>query len=339
MLRLLGHNHTKEKLFKEAIQAYSKVLDKIPGDVESLAGIKFCYEEINKSLNGEIEKLRSELKRYKTWVPAGHFYSPVPDLAEIRPREHFIFDRSANGLPAVDLHAGDQLRLLDEFKDYYCEQPFTDQKQPGLRYHFLNPNFSFMDALSLYCMIRHARPNQIIEIGSGYSSCVTLDTNELFFENSIDCTFIEPYPDLLNSLIKENDKQRVEIVPTRLQDVDAEIFTKLEENDILFIDSTHVSRVDSDVNHIFFRILPVLKSGVYVHFHDIGYPFEYPKEWVYEGRAWNEAYMLRAFLEYNPSFRIRFFNSYLGYKYPDKLAEAMPLCLKNLGGSIWLQKQ
>jgi|ERR1041384_1342521 hypothetical protein len=44
---------------------------------------------------------------------------------------------------------------------------------------------------------------------------------------------------------------------------------------------------------------PALKvaPGVYVHFHDVCFPFEYPEEWMCQGRAWNEAYLLRAFLQ------------------------------------------
>ena len=121
----------------------------------------------------------------------------------------------------------------------------------------------------------------------------------MFFDNEIQCTFIEPHPKLLKSLLKQGDLERIEIVPRPLQDVDLELFESLRANDILFIDSTHVAKIGSDVNRIFFEILPALATGVYVHFHDIFYPFEYPREWIYEGRAWNEAYMLRAFLMYN----------------------------------------
>lgn len=115
-------------------------------------------------------------------------------------------------------------------------------------------------------------------------------------------------------------------------------FLSLTAGDILLIDSTHVSKVDSDVNHILFDILPSLNPGVYVHFHDICYPFEYPKQWVYQGRAWNEAYILRAFLQYNTSFEIVIFNSFLGYFCLDLLQQYLPLCAKNPGISIWLKK-
>lgn len=272
-----------------------------------------------------------------TWVPPGHFYSPIPAIDELRQSEDRIF-RVPKGIPAVDLNEREQLQFFNAFKGYYEELPFSEERTAGLRYYFNNENYSYSDAICLYAMIRHARPKRVIEIGSGYSSCVTLDTNELFFENAITCTFIEPYPELLLSVIKETDKVQVEIIPTPLQAVKLELFSSLQANDILFIDSTHVSKVNSDVNYVFFEILPALNSGVYIHFHDVFYPFEYPREWIYQNRAWNEDYLLRAFLQYNSAFKIVFFNTFLEYFFAEKFATEMPLCLKNLGGSIWLKK-
>jgi len=141
------------------------------------------------------------------------------------------------------------------------------------------------------------------------------------------------------SLLKEGDRARIRIVPSRLQDVPLATFEALESNDILFIDSTHVGKTGSDVNHLFFEILPRLASGVHVHVHDIFYPFEYPKEWVYKGRAWNEAYMTRAFLQYNAAFRIALMNTFMQRFHADFFREKMPLCLRNPGGSLWLRRE
>jgi len=187
-------------------------------------------------------------------------------------------------------------------------------------------------------MIRHAKPERIIEVGSGYSSCVILDTNEMYFRNEIKCTFIEPFPDRLLSLIKQSDTKLIELIDKNIQEVPVDMFESLSENDILLVDSTHISKANSDVNSIFFDILPILNKGVYIHFHDIFYPFEYPKTWILGGRSWNEAYLLRGFLQYNQSFRIVFFNTYLQHTFPDKFEEEYPLCMMNPGGSIWLKR-
>ena len=150
-------------------------------------------------------------------------------------------------------------------------------------------------------------------------------------------TFIDPCPERLRSLLTEKEAQKVEIVSQRVQDVSLETFSSLESGDILFLDSWHVSKVGSDVNYLFFEILPMLQAGVYVHVHDVFFPFEYPTEWVYEGRAWNEAYLLRAFLQYNRSFRVVLFNALIAKLRGPELQEEMPLSLDRTGG-IWLRK-
>ncbi len=217
--------------------------------------------------------------------------------------------------------------------------PFQAQKVKGLRYYFENPGYSYSDAILLHCMIRHLKPRRIIEVGCGFSSCVSLDTNEFFFEDSISPIFIEPNPQLLMSLIKGSDKDRIRLIPSRLQDIDLAEFEVLEANDILFIDSTHVSKINSDVNRVFFDILPRLSPGVHIHFHDIFFPFEYPREWIYEGRAWNEAYTLRAFLQYNNTFRIVLMNTFMEIFHEEFFRARLPLCLNNTGGSIWICKE
>lgn len=301
--------------------------------IKKLPFIRSLVEERN-----QLHNLVTAWKRHLRYVPPGHFYSPIPNLDEVRENEATIFGKAPKAIPGVDLAEASQLQLLDEFNTYYSELPFRSDKTPELRYFFENSSYSYSDAITLYCMIRHARPKRIIEIGSGHSSCVTLDTNELFFSGEIKTTFIEPYPELFLSLVKPSDKESIQLLPNKLQDVDPEVFQSLEANDILFVDSTHVSRINSDVNRILFEILPALKSGVYVHFHDVFYPFEYPKKWVYEGRAWNEAYALRSFLQFNSAFRIVFFNTYLEHFHRAVFEEHMPLCLKNPGGSIWIQR-
>ncbi|MEJ7607379.1 MAG: hypothetical protein WKF37_14215 [Bryobacteraceae bacterium] len=105
------------------------------------------------------------------------------------------------------------------------------------------------------------------------------------------------------------------------------------------MDSTHVAKTGSDVNTLIFDILPGLNEGVYVHFHDIYYAFEYPREWILQGRAWNEAYMLRAFLQYNDTFQICCWNSYLGAFHSEEFREVMPLFARQPGSGLWLRKR
>jgi hypothetical protein len=269
--------------------------------------------------------------------PPGHYHSPIPSVQRIREDAARIFGTPPS-IPGVDLNEEEQLRLLEEFREYYREIPFGQRKREGMRYYFDNPYYSWSDAIFLYSMIRHAKPNRIIEVGAGHSSCVILDTNELHFRNAVRCTFIDPFPDRFLSLIRQSDMEKVELLAKEIRDVPAGVFRSLAGNDILVVDSTHISKAAGDVNHLLFEVLPTLGEGVYIHFHDIFYPFEYPKEWILGGRSWNEAYILRAFLQYNRSFKIVFFNTYLQLAFRSRFEKEFPLCMKNPGGSIWLKK-
>jgi hypothetical protein len=288
-----------------------------------------------------MRKLRRRLSQVVNglWAPPGHFYSPIPCLEEVKLRDETIF-AIPRSLPGIDLNEAGQRSLLCEMRPYYAEMPGVPGKGKRLRYSFENPAYSHTDALFLYSLIRHLRLRRIIEVGSGHSSCLILDTNELFCNRAIACTFIEPYPDLLLSLIRPDDLPHIEVVSHKVQDVDTSRFASLAAGDILFIDSTHIAKVGSDVNYLLFQVLPALQSGVWIHFHDIFYPFEYSRDWVYKGRAWNEAYALRAFLQYNQSFKIQLFNTFLRRFHEAEFQQGMPAWALRLGigGSIWIRK-
>jgi predicted O-methyltransferase YrrM len=270
--------------------------------------------------------------------PSGHFYSPIPSLPDIRERDAAIFDHWPPELPGIDLNVEGQLALLDAFGPYYREIPFTAEKKEGLRYYFANRLYSYSDAIFLYCMIRHFEPRRIVEVGCGFSSAVMLDTNDAFFGGAIDLTFVDPDPKVLRKLLKPGDEGKVRLVRDIVQNVPLSTFEALEAGDILFVDSSHVSKTGSDLNRMIFEVLPRLARGVLVHFHDVFYPLEYPREMVYQGIAWNEAYLLRAFLQYNSAFQVAFFNTYLETFHRERVYSAMPLCEKNPGGSIWLRR-
>lgn len=269
----------------------------------------------------------------------GHFYSPIVSVNEIKMFENEIWKQPVPyKIPGIDLNITSQLETIKEISKYYSALPFKTQKREDLRYYFENDFFSYSDGIVLFMMINHIKPKRIIEVGSGFSSALILDTNDLCFNGEMELISIEPYPERLYSLIRDDDRSRYKVIEKRVQDVDKEIFKQLDSNDILFIDSTHVSKTGSDVNFILFEVLPILKSGVLIHFHDVFYPFEYPKDWVFGGRNWNENYLLRAFLISNNEFKIYLFVHYLHLLYKESF-ENMPLTYKNTGGSLWLTKK
>jgi len=274
------------------------------------------------------------LNPFLQYAPPGHFYSPIPD-ASARSQ---AFDASITSVAGVNLRVDQQVALLAEFARFMPEMPFRDQASDGLRFGFANSYFSYSDGTVLYGMLRQYRPRRIIEVGSGYSSAVMLDTADRFGLD-LTCTFIEPYPkNRLLGLLTQADRAKHRIITDGVQDVPLDTFDALQANDILFIDSSHVGKLGSDVLHLLTHVLPRLKPGVLIHVHDIFWPFDYPNEWVREGRAWNEAYLLRAFLQFNDAFAIRLFTSYLHVHHRDALERYVPVVLHGHGGSMYIQR-
>jgi hypothetical protein len=305
-----------------------------------------------KTLLKSLPIVKGQIARYHTWkrrIRPGHFYSPIPSAEEVARLSERLFKPMPREFPGIDLAEASQLDLLNKLATFYAEQPFHEAPAAGLRYYFDNDYFSYGDALLLYCIMRFARPQRIIEVGSGFSSFVMLDTNERFFDRRIQLTFVEPNPERLQSRLTPPDAASAEIVMQPVQQFPVARFCELEAGDILFIDSSHVSKLGSDLNHLLLEVVPQLASGVYVHFHDIFYPFEYPAEWFDDYRFWNEAYLLRAFLTNNSQFEICAWLDYLGTFHAPALAAALPLACTNIArncpghlapsGSFWIRKK
>ena len=270
------------------------------------------------------------------WVPPGHFYSPLPSVADI----NAALARSARApeVLGVEMREREQRSLLERLAVNYADLPFAARPKPGVRYHYDNPNYSYSDAIFLSLVLREFQPRQIIEVGCGNSTLVTLDTVERFIPHDVSITLVEPYPAYVRHLLGAEIHDRSLLMESKLQNVPLSKFQRLQENDVLFVDSTHVSKAGSDVNHLLFDILPILAPGVLVHVHDVFPRFEYPAHWLQEGRAWNELYMFRAFLQFNSDFEIMLFGPYIVERHESWFAENMPLCLKDPGSSIWIRR-
>lgn len=299
--------------------------------------------DINKNkifyhLEGKIASAMTVEIQPKQTIPDGHFYSTTPNNEDIDTGLNVAI--STKNIAGIDFNVKNQLKLVQKFVNIQKSIPFTEEKNEEYRYYFNNNAYSHGCAETLYCMMQAFKPKNIIEIGSGFSSALILDTNEKYFNSKINCTFIEPYPEENFYLrLKQEDYQNVKIYKNKLQELDSDIFRELKKNDILFIDSSHVCKTGSDVHKIIFEILPKLQKGVIIHFHDIIYPFEYPEQWLRRGIFWNEAYLLRAFLQYNEKFKILLWGSYLHNNHSENLKKMGSFLSSYSGGSIWIIKK
>ena len=288
------------------------------------------------ALATELAELRKGAADSPPYFPVGHFYSPLPSLTEIA--EACARGNFGPPFPDIAMNEGEQMARLERFAAWYPEQPFPEKPEPNSRYYLDNPSYGHFDALMLYGMLREAKPRRIIEVGSGFSSAAMLDLNERVLGGSVHFTFIDPDMARLRPLLRPDDQARVTLIEKRVQEVPLETFASLGANDVLFIDSSHVSKIGSDVNRLYFDVLPALAPGVLIHIHDVAGNLDYPREWLEAGRAWNEQYLLRAFLMNNTAYRIELFTGWLFNTRHAWFREKMPLCARGGGGQIWLRK-
>jgi len=251
-------------------------------------------------------------------VTKKHFYSPIPDTGELKNKVDLWTKKSE--LPGIDINLKGQMNFLETiFPLYKNEFNFpVDKTEISHEYYLNNAAFGLEDATVLHCMIRHFQPRTIIEIGSGHSTCVAARAGLMNRKEGCQCklTSIDPYP---RKTHKEGFAGLDVQITKKVENVEVDIFEKLEKNDILFIDSSHIVRTGGDVNFLFLEILTRLKKGVVVHIHDIFLPFEYPRKWIIDDRAFlSEQYLLRAFLCFNKSFEVLFGNHFAKTMYPEK---------------------
>ncbi|MBM3711906.1 MAG: class I SAM-dependent methyltransferase [Actinobacteria bacterium] len=174
------------------------------------------------------------------------------------------------------------------------EKKFLDKEYLGIFKKSIakiaaNKMFCGFDAFIYSEIIKNYNPKKIIEIGAGYSTFIAV--HNINKNASINC--IEPYPSEFLKELVGNNKNKISLIDKKIQDCyQDKIFSSLEQNDILFIDSTHVVLIGGDLPVIFLKILPIIRKGVLVHFHDVSIPYEYPRKLVYKsGRFYNELYM------------------------------------------------
>jgi hypothetical protein len=130
---------------------------------------------------------------------------------------------------------------------------------------------------------------------------------------------IDPYPcSRLRTL------PGIELITQPAQTVPLEVFTELEERDLLFIDSTHTVKAGSEVNYLILEVLPRLHKGVIVHFHDIFLPYDYQRDVCRTFSHWAETSLLRAFLIFNEKVKIVVCLSHLHYERKDVLRRVFP---------------
>ncbi len=266
---------------------------------------------------------------------AAHYYEPIFGLTT----EQHTKISNKRSLPGIDWNLDEQITLLQTMQFATSLNQLPYKKTDPLLFHLNNGSFESGDAEYWYQIIRVKKPKRIFEIGSGNSTLMARQAiRDIKAEDpSYQCKHIciEPYE------MPWLEKTGAEIMRNKVEDLEVSFFSELKQDDILFIDSSHMIRPGGDVLFEYLEILPTLAPGVIVHIHDIFSPHDYLKEWLVDKVLfWNEQYLLEAFLCNNSEWKIIGALNFLHHSYYDKLKEVSPYLTKDREpGSFYLQKR
>lgn len=280
-------------------------------------------------------------KHFNVWQAAGftllpnHYYSPIPDLNQTSDEKL----QKLLPLECMDMNISGQLQLIKHLSDYKSEYMSFIDRGPDYDGFRFGVSFGRVDAEFLYAMVRHLKPKNFIEIGSGMSTLIIAEACVKNESEGFHCNFhsIDPYP---SSVLNKPINGVTQLHKSMLEDIPLSFFEQLGDGDILFIDSSHVIRPGSDVEYEYFHLLPKISKGVYIHIHDIFLPEQYPLNWVKNEKIfWNEQYILAMFMFFNNSFQVSLANSFLCSNYSVELNLAIPDPAEKSGaGSFWIKR-
>lgn len=255
--------------------------------------------------------IRSRIARFLSRVsePLGfsvssyHFYEPIP-----RRKDYISHANSRRSLPQNIPYLSSRHKVEEICAKYAREYTFNKGAY-GFKEDKDNVFFRGLDALFLYSFIREYRPPVVLEFGSGYSSMVSsaaLSANSSQGQ-SARLESVDIYPRIPISQRPDVNDISIQTNVMDIRDYDPQNVSRLPSGSLLFVDSSHVFKVGSDVKSIFEKVLPAVPEGVYVHFHDIFTPYAYPLNWSLDNkRHWNEQYVLETFMSFNSSFSWQF---------------------------------
>jgi predicted O-methyltransferase YrrM len=255
----------------------------------------------------------------------------VPDAA---------FERESE-MRGIDWDPDAQMGWVERELAPYLEEfrPEADPGAPPGRFRLDNFTYDRVDAELLYAILRWAKPARYVELGSGYSTLVAADALARNAEEGRDFELecYDPYP---SPHVQARADLAARVRSLSAQELPDEVVSSLEVNDVLLVDTSHTVKLGGDVNRIVLDLLPLVRPGVVVHFHDIFLPGEYSRDHLRGGHYWNEQYLLQAFLSGNDGWEILVGGQALARSTPERLARVIPSFRPGVSpGAFWIRRR
>jgi len=278
---------------------------------------KHLLNRLLRPFNAKVDSLTAETteaRRLAALEQAGHFSGPIyPVLPQFqRCDPSAVFEAVARSAP--------------RFAEFAASPP------DGESFTLNNPYYTTPDAEVLHAIVQLHRPGLVVEIGSGNS---TLLFRQAITDAGLATRIVSIDPEPRRAVAQHADvnvREQVEKAQS------LEWFARLQANDILFIDSSHLVEAGNDVLFLLLTVLPTLAPGVLVHIHDIFLPYEYPREWLVTFRwKWGEQYLVQALLQDSNRFDVLWAGHYLQKTRPD-FCSHFPQWRSSDARSLWLRR-
>jgi hypothetical protein len=285
--------------------------------------------------------VRRAADRFGVQLVRKRFTSPIPVVDELPPD---LWEQRSE-LAGLRFDVEVQLRFIEEHLARYASEfdpPVERPREPD-RYFLRNDFYTPPDAQILYAQLRAFRPRQVIELGSGFSSMVIAEaaSRNAAAGTPLSHVVVDPYP---SAALSHEFMRSRDVVVEKVERLDLSMFESLDDRDVLVVDTSHAVRLGGDVIFVVLDVLPRLKAGVVVHFHDVFLPWHYPRAW-YEREEWYwaEQYLLQAFLAFNDQFEVLLGAQLVARERRERLEELLPLATHatSIGQfqSLWLRRR
>lgn len=260
-------------------------------------------------------------QRVNVNILPSHFYSVIPYLPDLRRTDYWKKPYSMFGVSGIGIE--NQLKFVKEC----CTDELIERQRIGNIYDEAckangDAGYGPIESDFLYCFIYTKRPRKIVQVGCGVSTAVMLSAAaDAGYSPEIVC--LDPYPTTF--LLNACNSGKIKLIQDKAELVSLALLAELGANGLLFIDSTHAVKVGSDVNRLILEVLPRLEKGSWVHFHNISFPYDYPRHILTTELFFgNESVLLHGFLINNSKYLLRLSMSMMHYSSPFEMKKFLP---------------
>lgn len=261
------------------------------------------------------------LQRFGVSIIPRHFYSEIPYIARYQSGQDWRKPYSLINISTPSV--SEQLSFVRKcVNPYYNTIDESELYKKAVLAQGEGGGYGPVEAEFFYSFVRQVMPDPIIQVGGGVSTAVIVRAaRDHGYSPSV--TVIDPYPS--DYLSKLNKRNTIDLIAKKAQEVTCEIVELSGPDGLVFVDSTHTTVPNSEVNRLILEVLPRLPQNCWVHFHDITIPYDYNPSFLTQQIFFSrESLLLMAFLSCNDQYEVMLSQSLLHNRKPEAFSNLIP---------------